>query len=270
MYDLSILVPGIRTKYWWKLYDSIHQSFSGKWEMVFVGPKAGPDDLMDRDNVTFIEDWGTPIRCQQIALIKSKGKWITWAADDGQYYPEALDIGYVKLKQNGFNPMKLVMGKYCEGSIRNFEHMNDIKYYILRTHTPKDYRYISPSYYMLNVGIVSRETLMNLGGWDCKYEVCPMAYNDLAVRLQDSHVDFLIQNEMMFHCTHMPDRTGDHGPIHDAQKEHDEPMFKEFYEYGFPYEGMKGSPVMDIDNWKKAPSHWERRFGKKNTNKFDK
>jgi len=37
-YKLSILLPGIRVDRWVKLYESIEKSFSGSWEIIFVGP----------------------------------------------------------------------------------------------------------------------------------------------------------------------------------------------------------------------------------------
>lgn len=255
---LSVLVPGIRTKNWQKLYDSVKNSFSGNWEMIFIGPYAPPQELQQKPNTKWICDWGTPIRCQQIGLIHANGQYITWAADDGEYLPGALDIGWERLREYKFDKRVLVMGKYYEGNGEN-SHMAERDYYYLSNHDASLSDHLPGSYLMLNVGIVSTELLREIGGWDCQFEVCPMAYNDLAVRLQNDGVKFLIQNEMMFKCDHMPGTTGDHGPIHYAQLENDQPLFKKIY--------SKPNSIyrktIDIENWKNSPERWERRWGKK-------
>ncbi len=112
---------------------------------------------------------------------------------------------------------------------------------------------------MLNCGLVSRKITLELGGWDAAtFQVCPYAYHDFSIRLQKYGCKFIIQPEVMFKCSHMPDCTGDHGPIHMGQIYFDEPMFKEIYNH--PYYSKR--LAIDVDNWKKAPAKWERRFGK--------
>jgi hypothetical protein len=61
----------------------------------------------------------------------------------------------------------------------------------------------------------------------------------------------------MFKCSHMPGHEGDHGPVHDAQVYHDQPIFTLMY-----WDKDKSQRVMiDLDNWKLSPDRWERRFG---------
>lgn len=250
---LTVICPGIRTKNWRKLYDSIGKAFSGKWEIIFVGPYPLPEDMLGFDNVHFIEDWGSPIRCQQRGLIAAHGSHITWAADDGYFLPGSLDIAFSKLEPNA-----LVMGKYYEGNNDGDMPMQEDKYYILSNHDATKVKWIPSHYYMLNVGVVPREMLLEIGGWDCQFEVCPMSYNDLAIRLQRNGVKFIVQNEMMFKCSHMPGHEGDHGPIHDGQIYHDQPLFKRIYWDTSCANRIK----IDLFNWKNAPVRWERRFGK--------
>lgn len=257
-HQLSVLCPGIRPQNWVKLYNSIGESFSGRWEIVFISPYGLPPQLKEKQNVTHISDFGTPIRCQQRGLIESNGEWITWAADDGFYLNNALNIGFIKLAAENMNKKVLVMGKYIEGHDHNGV-MKDNPYYVLSNHDASFSKYLPKNYLMLNVGIVSRETLLEVGGWDCQFEVCPMAYNDLAVRLQNHGVRFLIQDEIMFKCGHMPGHEGDHGPIHDAQVDHDQPLYQQIWTAGREVERRI---FIDLDNWKNTPERWERRFGK--------
>ena len=108
------------------------------------------------------------------------------------------------------------------------------------------------------MGLVPRELLLKLGGWDCQFEVCPMAYNDLAIRLQRYDVDFIIQDEVMYKCGHMPGLSGDHAPVHNAQIIHDQPLFKRIYTDA---KSKERTSVL-LNNWQRSPERWGRRFGK--------
>lgn len=258
-YDLSVICPGIRTKNWEKLYNSVGESFQGTWEIVFVGPYDLPEELKSKENIRYIKDWGSPIRCQQIGLISSRGDWINWAADDGYFLPQSHDVAFEKLRQVSFDSKYLVMGKYREGD-GDTDPMTKDAYYILSNHDVTRIKWINNDYYMLNVGVVSRELLLDVGGWDAEnFEVCPMAYNDLAIRLQKYGVKFLIQDELMFKCGHMSGHQGDHGPIHDAQVDFDQPRFRRIY---MDNNNFKNRIKIDINNWKLTPEKWIRRFGK--------
>lgn len=254
-YDLTVLVPGIRPYNWEKLYNSVKESTKKTWEIIFIGPYDLPEALNDKDNIQYIQDWGSPIRCQQIGLTKAQGDWITWAADDGVFLPDMLDRGFELLARQEMNPMCVIMGKYLEGDA-SCEHMKNNEYYILNNHDASNLKYVPENCYMLNVGIVSKELLFKIGGWDCQFEVCPMAYNDLAIRLRRYNVDFVIQDKVMYTCSHLPGREGDHGPIHDGQIKKDQPLFKRIYEAN----ASRGRDVIQLDNWKKAPDVWTRRF----------
>jgi hypothetical protein len=253
-YKLSVLVPGIRTHNWKRLYDSIKSSTKESFEMIFVGPYELPTELQGKENIKFIQDYGTPIRCQQIALTESEGEWITWAADDGYYVENALDDSFSIIENN--NDYKtVVFGKYFEGE-GNEEIQDDIQYHKLNFHPATRTVYIPMEYMSLNCGVVSRQLLIEIGGWDCSFEVCPMSYADFAIRSQNYGANFIIQDNVMFKCGHMPGTSGDHAPIHYAQITHDEPLFQQMYNSPECLSRVK----IEIDNWKSCPDKWTRRF----------
>lgn len=278
-YELTVLVPGIRTKNWKRLYESVGNSFKGTYEIIFIGPYLPPEDLVCADNIRYIQDWGSPIRCQQIALTKAEGVFITWAADDGYFIKDALSIAYDKIMSCydtpthnefiinklevtstgiAFNNKRIVMGKYYEGNNDGDMPMQNNDYYDLNNHDATRIKWLPKPCYMLNVGLVPTSLLLEMGGWDAEnFEVCPMAYNDLAVRMQRNGVEFIIQDEMMFTCSHLPGHEGDHGPIHDAQIYHDQPRFMSIYGTNNCLNRIN----IDINNWKQARSKWIRRFG---------
>lgn len=256
---LSVLVPGIRVNNWIRLYESIERSFDRTFEVIFIGPYEPPRTLIPKDErgeFTFIRDFGSPIRCQQIGLTKAIGEFVTWAADDGVFLDNALSIAVKTIEQKGHN--YVVMGKYLEGNNDGAMSMKNNDYYILSRHDASRSQYIPNHYLMLNVGVVSLDLLLQIGGWDCQFEVCPMAYNDLAIRLQNFGSEFIVQDEIMYTCSHMPGHAGDHGPIHDAQTLKDQPLFKQIY--SDPIRSKRD--IIDIDNWIETPDVWLRRFKK--------
>lgn len=258
---LTVVCPGIRTQNWQKLYRSILKAYPkasfGDFEIIFVGPYPLPEILRGFKHIRYIQDWGSPVRSQQIGLVNAYGDWITWAADDGEYLPYTLDVAMAKLGYYDFDPTKIIMGKYFEGD-GNTSSMGKNDYYVLSNHDASRSKWLPKEYLMLNCGIVSRRLLFDLGGWDCGFEVCPMAYNDFAIRAQNYGAKFIIQDEIMFKYSHMPGHSGDHGPIHDAQILKDQPLFKNIYSQN----ECTGRTKIDINNWKHCPERWERRFGK--------
>lgn len=252
---LTVLVPSIRKDNLPRLYKSVRDSFTGQFEFIVIGPYGVPDVLKDAPGVKWIEDWGSPLRAQQRGLTEATGEYITWAADDGWYLPEALDKAFELLQGKDYKTV--VMGKYQEGDRKN-DHMEKPEYYLLNNHHGSQTVFLPENCWMLNCGILSRKILYELGGWDAKnFQTCPPGYNDLAIRLQNYGCKFIIQEEMMFACTHLPGETGDHGPIHRVQTMRDEPMFKEIWNH--PYFSKR--IAIDLNNWQQSPARWENRFG---------
>lgn len=258
---LSILLPGIRVERWPVLYKSIKESFSGEFELIIVGPK--PPNFAWH-NVHFYEDWGSPIRCQQIALLKARSEYLTWMSDDGVYLPGELDRAFATLE--AANPACYpvnniaVTCRYLEGDGHDpaeLDKMRGPDYYRYDFHDGTKGLRLPDGCLMLNVAIVPRMRVLELGGWDCRFE-STLGWADLAVRLQRSGLRVVLQDGITVKHDHMPGRTGDHAPMHDAQVDHDEPLFRDIY--SDPTEDDR--TVISLYNWKDSPARWERRFGK--------
>lgn len=250
---LSVLCPSIRTDRLPKLYESIAESFSGEFELIVISPYDLPPELFAMSNIKLIKSMANPISSQQQGLIAATGEFISWCSDDGIYTKDSLELGFQLLA--GENYKTVICQKYLEGE-ENDGMLND-DYYYLRFHDSNRFLRFPFPYLMLNCGLVSRELLLEVGGWNAvNYEVCPMAYSDLAIRLQWFGAKFILQEGYAFTCSHMPGRTGDHGPIHDAQTQRDQPYFDFIYSDDQWKENIK----IDINNWKKAPPIWIRRF----------
>lgn len=254
--QISVLIPSIRPTLLEGVYDSINKSFSGKWELVLASPYPLPDALKDKTNIIYIEDHGTPIRGRQRALIAATGEYICYAADDVVFYPNALNIAYESLKDKDYKT--LVVGKYMEGEEEN-PFMQSDEYWKLYTHDPL--KPIIPDgkrhYLLINTGLISRKLMLEIGGFDCKFEACAISCVDLSIRLQNYESKCILQNEAFFYATHLPGGQGDHGPIDRGQVMHDQPLLQAIYlDHRSKYRA-----AIDVNNWEKTSDYWERRYG---------
>jgi len=254
-YKLSVLVPSIRTHGLKPLYDSIVNACSEPFEMLVASPYDLPEELSKLDNVKLARTWRSPLAAQQEALTHATGEYISWCADDGICTLGSYDKAFKLLEGKDYKA--IVTGKYQEGD-RKDDNMEQDKYYILNNHYGSQALFLPKDSYMLNCGIVSRKILLELGGWDSySFHVCPVGYNDLAIRLKKYECEFIISKEIMFICSHEPGETGTHGPIHRIQVFRDEPMYKEIYNH--PYFSKRLS--VDINNFERTAVKWEPRFG---------
>lgn len=251
MYDLTIALAAIRTYNWKRLYDSIVQSIGDyTFELIFCGPDSElPDELKNKENVKLIQDFGSPTRAQQIASLASTGRYTTWAADDGWYLPnklkECLDI-----LDNMNDEKKALLAFYQEDKRAGLAN------YSCNFHEPIRSPYYGNEYLVFNCAIVQTEYFKQLGGFDCCFEVLPMAFTDYGVRSHRDNVTVHVFEENLFECTHTPGTSGDHAPIHHAQLEHDQPLYGTMYNNPSCIDRIK----IDADNWKNSPDVWKRRF----------
>lgn len=252
---LSMILPGIRAGNWLRFYESIEKSTKESFELIIISPYDLPYTMRNKKNVKYIKDFGSPVRCQQLGLLQCEGEWVAWGADDGYFLPGALDIAFNNLE--GKDSKTVLIGKYHEGNAS--PDMNTIHYYYIYTHDSSRCPFIPKDCLMLMVGLVSREEIMKIGGFDCSFEALPMAFNDISIRLYNDKCSFIFQSEVMLKCGHMPGLEGDHAPIHNAQVYYDTPRFKMIYSFEKSQERI----IIPLDNWKKSPEVWERRFGNK-------
>ncbi len=249
-YKLSVLLPSIRPGNLKRLWDSIDAACTEPWELIIVSPYELPPNVKYKENVKYIQSFRCPTASQQLGLLEATGEYVTYAADDGFFLPCSIDLA---LKSLYTEKNAVVCGKYNEGAPN--PDMAEINYYYIYTHNGSRCDGVPKDCLMLMVGVVPRKMLIEIGGLDCRFEALPMAFNDWSIRLYNKGVKFIFQKEQMFSCTHMPGHEGDHGPIHDAQTQNDEIIFKGVY--------LKDTKRINIplDTWKNTDEIWTRRFG---------
>jgi len=253
---LSIFLAGIRTDNWKALYDSIPQITSIKdFELIIVSPYDLPPELKEIPKVRLIKDSGCPSRCYQLGILHSQGEYVVWAADDGTFSPGlAIDKAFDSIPKHKKGVVSL---KYFEGPVTpKASKQNSDEWWMIRRHKSlKKCRFVTANYYMVMNALIRRDYLMEIGGFDCRFEHIGIGAVDLAVRLQNDGAKVVLGEKFM-DLGHMLDDAGDHGPIYYAQTENDYPLFVKMH-------NSESSRVrIDFDNWQNSEEVWSRRFKK--------
>ena len=256
-YELSIIVPGIRTSAWKALYDSTVASTTRSFEMIFVGPQGLPDELKGLSNIRYIKDMGHPTRCMQIGLINSKGKYIIWGSDDCMFLPSTIDKTFDVY--NSLSTSKRgVAAKYYEGNTPMDEVIHlDPAYYTIGYHHPIKSPYLRDDFIFFAPGLMSRDYLTSLGGWDCRFQGLAMSCLDLSIRVQLDDAKFVLTEFAISKCSWCCDGlAGDHAPVHDCQVQNDHPLYVKIYNSPDCVNRIS----IPLDNWKGEEDVWSRRF----------
>lgn len=259
MYDLSVCLAAIRKDNWNRLYNSIVDSIGDyTFELIFCGPHEElPEELQDKENVRCIKDLGSPTRAQQISMQDAQGRYITWTADDGWFLPDGLSSCIKQLDDNP-KEKKCIVTQYNEGGSDGLGDPN-AGMYCMNFHEPVRSPFYPNNYLIFNSVILPTQYFKDLGGFDCRFEVCPMAFVDFGARAQLDGMEATLTG-VIFECTQFPGTTGDHAPIHHAQLEHDQPLYAKIWRSSSCLERLK----IDYNNWENTPSVWTRRFEEKN------
>ena len=253
-YDLTILIPGIRTSNWLRLYNSLKTSCKQyTWELVFVSPFDLPEEFKADENVRLIKDFGTIPRCVQKAVPFLNSDIFYLTVDDCYFSEDSIDYA-VNLYKSKCNIKDVVSVSYGEGG-----NLMDSKYWTVAFHPdlnrlpgiPKNYK-------IANQCIINKECFIELGGFDClTFEYMDKPIHDFMFRLQKSGGNIVHSDKHACIATWYPGEVGDHSPVHHAQVDHDEPIFIQMY---LDPDILNRRVKIDYDNWKQSPAVWKRRF----------
>jgi len=253
-YELSIVIPGIRTESWQELYDSCVASCEDvPFELITIGPSPTPEFLRDKKNYRHIQDYGAPARCAQIGTLFAQGEIMTWGSDDGVFMGGSLKKCTELLKSLSREDGVII--RYSEGVGRSGTMPPD-NYWTARTHADQRLPGVLETYKIAPVGMYYLDRFRTLGGWDCRFEHLNMCCHDLAFRLQKSGGKL----EMSPDLTHICDFTPGSElqiPVQRAYHENDLPLFQAMY---LEYDPARIK--IDYNNWIDSPSVWDKRFSK--------
>jgi len=252
--NLSIVLPAIRTHNWVALVESAKEACTRyEYEFVFVGPFKPPAELQNNPQIKYIEDWGSPSRCGQRAVLEASGELFFLTVDDGTLAPDSLNQS-LDLYYESNNQKAVINGRHYEGG-------NPVPMYIWQAGNISEFHHpsINPNWLFTLQPIMNIEHFKYLGGFDCCFEYLNHGAQDLSFRLQREGGTILHSPIEICHATHMPGFTGDHESVGRAQTEHDTPLFREIYQDV----SSANRVFVDLDNWQFEPDIWDRRFDRK-------
>jgi hypothetical protein len=275
---LSIIIPSIRVERWTNVINSIERGCKKyDYEIIFVGPYH--NDIINKyKNIKYIRDFGSPNRCQQIGLIMSENKYVTWGSDDCLYKEDYIDKCMDEIIEK--NALYLTTGYMECGNTA-------VKDFTIKS-CYKSGKHVDPNWLIFNVAFIKRDIIDEFN-FDTQFEVTCIGHTDLACRVQKKYPGrgVLLIGDIM-QCEHMPGISGDHKPVHDAQTFSDEALLFAKYDKDPEYSHEKTDSwieddkevgkiihlreiekVITWDNWKTSDRIWERRFGGKQQIKFD-
>jgi hypothetical protein len=217
---LSIIVPTIRPQNLRELWASAEKAINGRypWEMVAIGPNnatrfhARFEDPNYGAPWRFLQDEGSPCHCQQRALLHCKGDYVTWAADDGIFLPNSLDLcwdgdcilcKYIEGRPDELDlrwsmmdqGLKRIVFMNARGDMGlNPDMVANDRFWTIGYHqVDRDaVKTMPPESWCLCLGIIKRDVLLSVGGWDENFETTGRATVDLGLRLQKAGVKFVI------------------------------------------------------------------------------
>jgi hypothetical protein len=253
---LSIIMPSIRLDGAKLLIDSIDYS---NYELIIIGPYSicNLQDYIIKNKletkVKLVTDYGSPVRATQIGISLATGDIITLASDDGTYYQNQLSK-VMQLFEDDQN--KVISCRYTE---HDRTLMHPYSYFTLKGldhNIHPEFTWIPEDWVSFLMYFMNRSLFEELGGLDCEFQSPAPANDDLAVRGHLANCNIIFYDEPVIHYTWlgpggiMPHLNPEHKPIELAQWNEDKPRFdsKDFY------------TKITIDNWKKSPTVWTKRF----------
>lgn len=261
MYNLSIVIPGIRVENWERIVSEITKSCgSVTHEIIFCSPKELPENLKLIPNIRHILDFGSPSRCLQRACTSGMGEYVCIMSDDARVYEGSLEAAYNQITGSTTKDTDILAIRYTEG-VNFVANPNDFSPDYWQAYYHRDLRLpgIDPSWKICLMFMMQMQRFKFLGGIDCRFEHFNMNLHDLAFRNQRDGGNILISNIIITAQDWEPSRGVHNSPIIQAYYHNDAPLFHSIYSTAV---GSSTRPIsIDINNWKDQPERWPRRYG---------
>ena len=248
--DITICLPGIRVDAWPKMYESIKTSVSShSFEFIIVGPYAPPDLLLQQDEISYIQDYGCPSLCVQIASLASNGRLFTFVSDDGILRQDSLSQAIDSFSSEIMNM------RYSEGI--NFSgglHSHPDEYWTAWYHADLQKECLK-GYNLAPVWMMETSKFKELGGLDCRFEHVNVCCHDLAFRIQRAGGTVQLSPDFIMDCDWSSHKKC---VVVDAYFENDKPLFDSLCESS--PDPFSNRLHIDYNNWLSVPPVWPRRF----------
>lgn len=172
---ISLCASAIRVKFWEQLLNSLKGN-KIKYEVILVGNVKPEFDISKYPELKYIYSPVKPCQCYEIAFREAKGELVHWSTDDSTYdlhHENNLDIAYNRF--NEFNKSNNLDRKLVL-AMRPIEDGRDV----YQHHHLFGGWHNTP--YMAPFGVMDRELLLKLGGYD-KHFICGQTENDMVMRV---------------------------------------------------------------------------------------
>ena len=162
------------------------------------------------------------------------------------------------------NYQRAVIGKYVEGNVDQLllqtggapSPMTQEHYYYVMTHLAAASHHIPKDFKIFMTGIVSKQMLLEVGGFDCSLETMGMSLLDMSIRMQLRGCKMVVQPSVLITCGWDIGDSGDHAPVNRAFNENDMPKYQA--KWRGVSEGI--NTTVEINNYLETPNKWTRRF----------
>ena len=265
MYDVTLVLPSINPKEWQRLYYEIERNLGPidskhhldiKWELIIISPFESNDEILNRPNVRFIQDYGNPTRCVQIASTVARGKLFTWMSDDVSIIENNLKRIIIDSFNTNPENYELVVRYYEIGTDGQYD--DSARYWYTGAHGAVDkLRGLSRTQIIAPVGITPLSTFRTLGGFDCKFMHINMCCLDYSCRITNTGGRVILPDYTVYTCTW---GVTDSQFLTDIFEKHDKLHFWSIYD---DINIAKDRKTIDYTNWTEAPPIWKEKWGDK-------
>ena len=266
--DVSIILPSIRPKNLYKFYRAAEKACKERtFEIVIASPYNLPEELEEFDNIKLFKTRMAPTAAKQAAIMLCNAKYLYNTTDDGLIQEGCIDLACdtIECRFGKYEVINMIYNEGCLDAdtlepLSNHSSHHPDNYWNVNYHGDLRLPLINQNWKMCMHFFMKLETFREVGGLDCEWEYSNHAIHDLMFRLQ--YLGGTIHNlsKTAFLCSHLPEHSGDHGPVHDAQTGPDSSKFLGIYNN--PKNNLENRLEISYNNWEKCPNVWARRFKK--------
>jgi glycosyltransferase involved in cell wall biosynthesis len=272
MKDVSIILPSIRPQNLERFYSSaINACKKNSFEVVVVSPYELPNALQKVSNVKYVRSFASPTVASQVGTMLCNSKFLYNTTDDGLIQEGAIDdavdtFNSLASQTPESEAQKIIVNMIYEEGVLHPDTLEPLEshnsfhppeYWLAHYHGPLRLPGIRSDWAMCMHFFMLTEYYYYMGGYDCRFEYSNHAIHDLMFRCQAFGSQVVPLSRTAYKCSHLPERTGDHGPIHDAQTGPDTQLFNSIYGKQF---AAQERFRLSYRNWKSQPDVWTRRF----------
>jgi hypothetical protein len=266
--DVSIILPSIRPKNLVKFYHAAEKAcIDSSFEIIITSPYLIPEELLKKKNVTFLHSFCSPTIAIQKAVLLANGEFILNMVDDGIFEEGVIDLAVSSFRQN-CKERDIINMSYLEGAL-DVETLEPLP--SMPNQFPQMYWYAMAHGILAEMGgvhgqwgigacfFVKRDTFVSIGGLDCVFEYSNHAILDFLFRLQSLDGKSYQLPRLGFKCSFIPEKVGDHAPVHNASVGPDITNFNRLWK------NPRTEPLtINYYDWRKYPNIWAMRFDENN------